>query len=58
MGGIVIDMWEKSSFFGSFGSQKGAKNVIFVQGGFKSPPLMVGLSLGHNNKLNENERRF
>ena len=29
MGGI----WEKSNFFGSFGSQKGAKNAIFVQGG-------------------------
>ena len=35
MGGIVIDIWEKSNFFGSFGSQKGAKNVIFVQGSFK-----------------------
>ena len=33
MGGIVIDIWEKSNFFGSFGSQKGAKNAIFVQGG-------------------------
>ena len=35
MGGIVIDIWEKVKFFGSFGSQKGAKNVIFVQGSFK-----------------------
>ena len=43
MGDIVIDIWEKSNFFGSFWSQKGAKNAIFVQGGFKSPPLMVGL---------------
>ena len=33
MGGIVIDIWEKSNFFGSFGSQKGAKNTTFVQGG-------------------------
>jgi len=33
MGGIVIDIWEKSNFFGSFGSQKGAKNATFVQGG-------------------------
>ena len=33
MGGIVIDIWGKSNFFGSFVSQKGAKNVIFVQGG-------------------------
>ena len=28
MGGIVIDIWEKSNFFGSFGSQKGAKNAL------------------------------
>ena len=27
MGGIVIDIWEKSNFFGPFGSQKGAKNA-------------------------------
>ena len=33
IGGIVIDIWEKSNFFGSFGSQKVAKNTIFVQGG-------------------------
>ena len=26
MGGIVRDIWEKSNFFGSLGSQKGAKN--------------------------------
>jgi len=32
MGGIVIDIWEKSNFFGSIGSQKGAKNAIFLQG--------------------------
>ena len=38
MGGIVIDIWEKSNFLGSFGSQKGAKNAIFVWGGFKTPP--------------------
>ena len=38
MGGIVIDIWEKSNFFWSFGSQKGA-NAIFVQGGaLKAPP--------------------
>ena len=36
MGGIVIDIWEKSNSFGSFGSQKGAKTTIFV--------LMVGLT--------------
>ena len=33
MRGIVIDIWEKSNFLGSFGSHKGAKNTIFVQGG-------------------------
>ena len=33
MGGIVIDIGEKSNFFGSIGSQKGAKNAIFLQGG-------------------------
>ena len=39
MGGIIIDIWEKSNFWGAFGSQKGAKNVIFVQGGaLKAPP--------------------
>ena len=45
MGGIVIDIWYKSNFFGSFGSQKGAKNAIFNQGGALKAPLMVGLSL-------------
>ena len=39
MGGIVIDIWEKSNFFGSIGSQKCTKNAIFTQGGaFKAPP--------------------
>ena len=33
MGGIVIGIWEKSNFFGAFGSQKGAKNAIFVMVG-------------------------
>ena len=32
MGGIVIDIWEKSNFLGAFGSQKGAKNAL------KAPP--------------------
>ena len=32
MGGIVIDIWEKSNFFGPFGSLKGAKNAVFIQG--------------------------
>ena len=49
MGGIVIDIWEKSNFFGSFGSQKVAKKRDFCSGGaLKAPPLMVGLSLGLN----------
>ena len=43
MGGFVIDIWEKSNFFGSIGSQKEAKNAIFVRGPLKAPPLMVGL---------------
>ena len=36
MEAIVIDIWEKSFFWGSFGSQKVVKNENFVQGGFKS----------------------
>ena len=41
MGGIVLDIWKKSNFFLSFGSQKGAKDANFVQGGgsLTSPPL-------------------
>ena len=38
MGGIVIDIWEKSNFFGSIGSQKCTKNAIFPQGGLLKPP--------------------
>ena len=41
MGGIVIDIWEKSNFFGSIGSQKCTKNAIFPQGGLQKP--LVGL---------------
>ena len=41
MGGIVIDIWEKSNFFGSFGSQKGAKNAIFVMVGLIKVPLLL-----------------
>ena len=51
MGVIVIDIWEKSIFFGSIGSQKGAKNVIFVRGGaLKAPPygrVKQILTIGH-----------
>ena len=47
MGGIVIDIWEKSNFFGSIGSQKCTKNAIYPQGGLLKPPLpQVGLSAG------------
>ena len=49
MGGIVIDIWVKSNFFGSFGSQRGPKNAIFVQGALKAP-LMVGLTLFFENR--------
>ena len=42
MGGIVIGIWEKSNFFGPFGSQKGAKNAIFVWGGALKAPLPYG----------------
>ena len=42
MGGIVIDILEKSNFFWSFGSQKGAKNIVFVQG---SQPKFVFFGL-------------
>ena len=44
MGGIVIDIWEKSNFFGSIGSQKCTKNAKFPQGGLLKPTLThVGL---------------
>ena len=34
----AVDVWEKSNFFGSIGSQKCTKNPIFPQGGaFKAP---------------------
>ena len=38
MGGIAIDIWEKSNLFGSIGSQKGANNTTFLQGGRLKPP--------------------
>ena len=45
MGGIAINIWDKSNFFGSIGSQKGAKNATFLQGRHLKPPLpLVGLS--------------
>ena len=53
MGGIVIYIWEKSNFFGSFGSQKG----------FLKAPLMVELihrtsSEGtRNSRVNKNENQ-
>ena len=65
MGGIVIDIWEKSNIFGSIGSQKDAKNAIFLQGGqneckcFKESfvafnklqPLLSLLSMGNNDNM-------
>ena len=45
MGGIVIDIWEKSNFFGAFGSQKGAKNAVFLQAGRICPLPFVGLNI-------------
>ena len=39
MGGIVIGIWEKSNFFGPFGSLNGAKNAVFYSGrALKAPP--------------------
>ena len=40
MGGHCHKYLGRVKFFGSFGSQKGAKHAIFVQG----RPLMVGLN--------------
>ena len=40
MGGIVIDIWKKSKFFGSIGSQIGAKNKIFLL----NPLPLLGLN--------------
>ena len=46
MGGIVIDIWEKSNFFGSIGSQKCSKNAIFPQGGLlKLPPASCRVNI-------------
>jgi len=39
MRGIPLGFWEKSNFFGSIGTLKGALITDFVQGG-----LLVGLS--------------
>ena len=65
IGGFVIDILEKSYFFGSIGSQKDAKNAIFFQGGqneckcFKESfvafnklqPLLSLLSMGNNDNM-------
>ena len=42
--GIVIDIWGKSYFFGSFRSQKGAKNP-------QPPPLMSVLTVVDNKEF-------
>ena len=55
MGGIVIDIWEKSNFCGAFGSQKGAKKRNFCSGGaLNAPPLMVGLISIMNQEKSKN----
>ena len=38
MGGILIDIWEKSNFFGSLGSQKCQKRNFCSGGTLKAPP--------------------
>ena len=48
MGGIAIDIWENSNYFGSIGSQKGTKNAIFLQGGQNMPPLPYLASFYYN----------
>ena len=45
MAGIAIDIWEKSNFWGSIGSQKGAKNATFLQGGQNLPPAICRVDL-------------
>ena len=45
MGGIDIDIWVKSNFLGSIGSQKGAKNAGQA---FKVPLPFVGFLLLEN----------
>ena len=57
MGGIDIDIWEKSIFFGSIGSQKCTKTAIFSQGGLLKPPLPhVGLMM--NDTIEKREKIF
>ena len=45
MGGIVIDIWEKSNFFGSFRSQKVPKTRFLFRKALRAPLLLVGLTL-------------
>ena len=47
MGGIAIDIWEKSNFLGSIGSQKGAKNEIFLKGGHLNPSAICRENLNY-----------
>ena len=46
MGDIAINIWEKSIFLGSIGSQKGAKNATFLQGGQNLPPAICRVNWG------------
>ena len=43
MGGIVIDIWEKSNFLGHLDHKKVPKMRLLFRAGIKSPPLLVGL---------------
>jgi len=45
MGGIVIDIWEKSIFFGQLDHKKVLKTQFFFRGAFKAPLPLVGLTL-------------
>ena len=46
MGGIVIDIWEKSNFFRAIWITKRCQKRNFCSGGaLKAPPLMVGLRI-------------
>ena len=46
MGGIVIDIWEKSIFLWLIGSQKGAKNAINIKN--SADTQLITVNLGDN----------
>ena len=51
MEGIVIDIWEKSNFLGSIGSQKDAKNAFFLHRGQNMPPAICRVKEGLKKSL-------